>query len=561
MNKKLILPLLITVIALGYASCSRRDKVLATVGSQRITVGEFEEAYQAPPMTLDSAELSGAKRKMLDRMVEDKLLVAEAVSRGLDKDPATVREIEELGNNVLLGKLYQEEFQKKNQPGDKQLREVYKKIGTMVRARHILVQAEDEARGIAKALKGGAKFEDLARKQSIDSASGQQGGDLGWFGYGQMVEEFQDQAFSLQPGQVSPPFKTRFGWHIIKVDSTRQTEKLPPFEQIKAQLKMQLEQMAAGKAQEQAAAYVNKRRQDAKIKIDQQAVRELADKQAKQYGQGRFPMPDVSSDEQKKTVLTYKGHSWTVQAMYDNIHLFLRDSLNLNDTAAVNKSLEGIASRELLVARAKAKGYERTAAVKAQLSRMRDEKLAGAVYQKEINDKVAVTPDSVQNYYKAHQKEFFQPALSAVDLIMAKTKADADEIFRTLASGAKFEMVARERSIDPSKNSGGTLGRLARDDPYYPEIAKKAFEAPLNKATQPFATKQGYAIIKVSGRTPQSQMPLNDQVKEQIRDNLMKARSEALFKEYVSELRKKYPVTINEQLLAQAGAAGPNKEK
>jgi len=89
-----------------------------------------------------------------------------------------------------------------------------------VKASHILVSTQDEAKHVLAELKAGKTFEELARKYS-SCPSREQGGDLGFFGKGQMVKEFEDAAFSLKPGTVSPPVKTQFGYHIIKVTGKR----------------------------------------------------------------------------------------------------------------------------------------------------------------------------------------------------------------------------------------------------------------------------------------------------------------------------------------------------
>jgi peptidyl-prolyl cis-trans isomerase C len=125
-----------------------------------------------------------------------------------------------------------------------------------VHARHILVESEDEAKAIEEELKKGADFAELAKKKSKDPGASD-GGDLGFFTKEQMVPEFSAVAFALEPGKISDPVKSQFGWHIIKVEEKRD-RKPPEFAQVKAQI----ETYVTRKAQ---ADYVAKLRETAKV--------------------------------------------------------------------------------------------------------------------------------------------------------------------------------------------------------------------------------------------------------------------------------------------------------
>src|SRR5262245_7590824 len=126
-----------------------------------------------------------------------------------------------------------------------------------VRARHILVATEAEAKAIVIEVNKGTDFAELARQKSKDPGAAAEGGDLGWFAKDQMVPEFADAAFKMTKGQVSEPVKTQFGWHVIKVEDKR-TKPVPDF----AKVKDQVETFVVRKAQ---ADYVAKLRESAKV--------------------------------------------------------------------------------------------------------------------------------------------------------------------------------------------------------------------------------------------------------------------------------------------------------
>ena len=126
-----------------------------------------------------------------------------------------------------------------------------------VRARHILVASEPEAKAILAEVNKGTDFAELAKQKSKDPGAAAEGGDLGWFDKEQMVPEFAEQAFKMNKGQVSEPVKTQFGWHIIKVEDKR-TKPVPEFDKVKDQI----ETYVMRKAQ---ADYIAKLREGGKV--------------------------------------------------------------------------------------------------------------------------------------------------------------------------------------------------------------------------------------------------------------------------------------------------------
>src|SRR5207248_4853731 len=134
-----------------------------------------------------------------------------------------------------------------------------------VRARHILVETEDEAKAIVQQIKDGGDFAEVAKEKSKDPGSAKDGGDLGYFVKGNMVPEFADVAFKMYPGQVSNPVKSQFGWHVIKLED-RRSRQVPDYEQVKNQI----ESFVARRAQTEFVAQL---REGAKIeRLDKPAT-------------------------------------------------------------------------------------------------------------------------------------------------------------------------------------------------------------------------------------------------------------------------------------------------
>jgi peptidyl-prolyl cis-trans isomerase C len=183
---------------------------------------------------------SEQKNQVLDELISMRLLSAQAEKEGLDKDPDTAAQLEVLRIRVLADADSQK-YLKGQEPTDAQLHAEYDTATasmdkTEYHARHILVSSKDQADQIIKKLKGGAKFEDLAKAQSLDTGSKANGGDLGWFTTSHMVKPFGDAVKDLKKGEITPqPVQTQYGWHVIQLEDTREAAP-PPFDQVKAQL-------------------------------------------------------------------------------------------------------------------------------------------------------------------------------------------------------------------------------------------------------------------------------------------------------------------------------------
>ena len=180
------------------------------------------------------------KNQVLDEMISMELMAAQAEKDGLDKDLDTAAQLEVLRMRVLADAASQK-IMKGQEPTDAQLHAEYETAvvsmdKTEYHARHILVASKDQAEQIIKKLKGGAKFEDLAKAQSLDTGSKATGGDLGWFTTSRMVKPFADAVKALKKGEITPePVQTQYGWHVIQLEDTREAAP-PPFDQVKAQL-------------------------------------------------------------------------------------------------------------------------------------------------------------------------------------------------------------------------------------------------------------------------------------------------------------------------------------
>ena len=222
------------------------------VPSSRVEVLKQQVERSGRPVTPD------VLAQIKEELVAREIFMQEAKKRGLDATDDYKNQIELARQTILIRELFAD-FQKKNPVTDADIQAEYDKFvaangGKEYRARHILVEKEDEAKALIADIKKGAKFEDLAKKASKDPGSGANGGDLDWAAAGSYVPEFSGAMVKLDKGQMTDtPVKSQFGFHIIRVDDVREAQ-LPKLEEVKPQIAQQLQQQKLSGFQESLRA-------------------------------------------------------------------------------------------------------------------------------------------------------------------------------------------------------------------------------------------------------------------------------------------------------------------
>ena len=216
---------------------------VAAVNGKNITQKQYQEHLkqrQAQSAKQGKKTAPISRQVILDELINREVLLQQAKKLKLDKDKKIKSQLEQLKNNLLIQALISKSPATKP-ISEKELKDVYdKQIGGAdpkeFKARHILVKEESKAKKLIEELNDGANFEETAKNEST-GPSGKNGGDLGWFSAAQMVPSFSEATSKLKKGTHSQkPVKTRFGYHIIKLEDSRKRE-LPKFEDVKNQIK------------------------------------------------------------------------------------------------------------------------------------------------------------------------------------------------------------------------------------------------------------------------------------------------------------------------------------
>lgn len=232
------------------ATAASADPIVIAAGELTIRQSEFENALKTLPAEYQQYAMGAGKKQFADDYLRMKILSVQGMKAGLDKDAEVVRQLDLMRENLVANAQLQR-LEKSIVVSNEDLKKVYdskKNEYELVGARHILIafkgspaaqpgkpelteeQAKAKATELRKQIVAGASFEEIAKKESDDTGSGANGGELGEFNHGQMVPEFETAAFAAKVGEITEPVRTQYGYHIIKVDKHDFT----PFENVKA---------------------------------------------------------------------------------------------------------------------------------------------------------------------------------------------------------------------------------------------------------------------------------------------------------------------------------------
>ena len=249
-------------------------EAVATYRGRKLTSEAIAQEFEhlpAPSRTYLTAP--DRKRQFVENLIMNDLLYEEGQKAGYDKEPEIERQVNDMRKRLVVQRVMRQ-YQNPPTITDEQVRAYYDQNPTLysttqVHASHILVKDEDTARQILAEVKAHPdKFPDIAREKSTDTISAKKGGDLGTFGPGRMVPEFEKAAFALKPGEISDVVKTQYGYHIIMVTERKEGEP-KPFDNVKEQIRATLRNRGL---QDQVQAHFDQLKKDADVKIDDDAL-------------------------------------------------------------------------------------------------------------------------------------------------------------------------------------------------------------------------------------------------------------------------------------------------
>ena len=468
----------------------------------------------------------------MEDVIKNKVLEKIAEERGY-LDSLEQTPYEEMKEVTLIRRLYKETIQNKVKVNPADVVEFHKMKTKRLRVKKIVVKRLHFANKIWARLKRGMKFDELARRYSIDKHSKRRGGDIGWVVWRWAPDPITKHAFNLKKGQFSKPFWTRQGWTIIYVED----ESLMPkntYEQEKASLEMTIGRIIA---RDKATKHINTITKILRIKFKKKGLDIIA-RRGKYIP--RNNIPNFEANEMNEPVATTSMGVYTIQDFINSLKISRRKP-NYGEEDNVKSFIQWQLIYKLLYSEAVRRNINLEPEIKKRLESLKEGELIQFLVKKDIEPYILPSDSELMDYYKKSIDEYTIPEERKVYEILVTTKDTADFIYAQLRKGKNFSKLAKQYSKHWTKARGGEVGFIPKGR--MPDIDKVVFSMPIGRYSKPFSVRNGWAIVKVTDMKKSSTRPF-EQVKNRVRMSLRKEKTQEMMNKLYEENKDKIGVEI-----------------
>ena len=488
-NIKLLIfkALLTTVIINLLPDCTTlKEDVLAVVDNRILTVDDFISRYQSSRQKTNFPDNLQVRKEFFENMINEELFIFEAERRGYHQDHAGEWENERLKIQTLLDFYLQKTVFNKIQIQEAELKNLYIRLNTKIKARHLYAGSRRQADSIYTELQQGHSFEAIAKRIFHDPQLRDTGGSLGYFTVDEMDPAFEEVAFALKIGEISQPVRTAQGYSIIQVQDRITKPLLTESEYIKHRVKLE-NYWRTRKQKIAVQEYVDSLRQALNVTFNTPVIEKLWQFLRRNNSdtliekRSYFQIKDSLKDEE---LVRSKIGIWDIQTFQQYAqftseaqHKWIRNQENLEDFIA------GLVIRAWILSRAEDLKLAQSDAYKTTVQQKLDDYLLKRMEQT-IHESMNMPEDSLQKYYQLNPDKFVIPPKIHLREIVLNNESDAAEVKNRLMNGMSFEKLAKEYSIRRwSADNDGDIGAFTRED--LSQYADRLFPLKRNEWTGP----------------------------------------------------------------------------
>jgi len=523
------------------------ERVLATVNGQPVLLEDVEQRLDSLHRSASEEGAPGGidMERLMFQVINDVLLGQEARTLGMEEDEKLRSKVDKYRDETIVRHLQREEIGDRVEPTEEEVRQVFKEEYRAVTLRIVTAYERPEAEEMLHLLENGADMTKLATERSVDPYA-QRGGLAYELPRVDLQRDIRRVAFQLVPGQVAGPIRTDLGWSVIRVESFTEADAgrfadLEPLCRRMARMtnKKMLERELAAKAQDKI-----------KVTIDSEVAGSV---QPERLPDGRI-MPKV---ENKEAIVARLGDLRVITAGDYARALVGRWKGVRNMDAAIAAApmiLRTVVDRELLVAEALRRGYDKRPDVQRSVHAYETQLLVPLYLEEVVGGNVQVTADEIKAYYEAHKEEFHRPPRVRLAQITVETEEEAQQITEQLRKGTDFTWLARQRSIDRLKDTGGDRGWY-EPQPGVDDFNQDLFTAKVGHVLEPFGMPGNYIVVKVTARQEQGIYEFGE-ISGNLRETVYQESLRKEMEAFMDKLRSRAEIEINEELLTQLDIKG-----
>ncbi|MFH1686711.1 MAG: peptidyl-prolyl cis-trans isomerase [bacterium] len=548
---KLIATFAVVLMALAMISCGGMgDQTVAVVNDYEITMQEFQDYFPSDQFTFASAEDElESKKEALDSIVITRLLVQAAYEKGMDESEELARVVLANKDNFLLDALYKMEVSDRATASDTEIRNFYEKLDTRIRLSQMIIADRDTAQAVFERLTAGESFDKLAYDYSLVPSAKKDKGDLGYITWGALLDEAQEVAFQMQPGELSPPIESFLGYHILKVHDRVPNEERRSLEAMKDDISQQIIGLKSYRLTRQFFDYLKEKYP---IKIDTATCQYVLHKRETMYPpqllstlpRNDFDQEQLDRNEKELVLATWNGGQMTLLQYLTQVSVVPRHIRpDLDDYDSLATIIFVIKRNDMMVIEAYERGLDADDDFQRKLRLFKELNMAEMMH----NDSVPKPPDPdegmIRQYYDEHPDEFMSPAKVRVYEILLRDELKANQLKEQIRTKAQFKDKAMELTERPGRRPvGGDLDYFSRDA--FPEIFDAAWGTPVGQMSGPVLDRGKYSLFWVEDKVdPELKDFLG--VKRGIFEKLVLQNNQAAFEAWVNDRRSKSDIRLN----------------
>jgi len=509
--------LMVIALSLIIGCGSSSSEKVATVGGRDITLDRVRD-YDKMFMTVFETpeEEFEAKKAFVDSLVDIELLIMGAYRNDLDIDQEVLQVVDQEKPRFLLDELFKKKILPQISVSESEVEAAYNKMKSEYHIKHIMVEEKELADSLYEVVTNGTDFEQIAREFSIDRQSAMNGGDLGYITWGGYSDDFQDEVFQLTRGQISRPFETGSGWHIVKLIDKRDTDPRP-LEEEEFRIRNIIQQK---KNQVVMSEYLETLYERSEIELNEKtytSVRDFIDRVYPDTLGGKYfkkVMIDLAllEDYQKSEILaTFPGGEITVQGYFEAIQQIPAPNRpDFKDKEGVRRVIFNINLNYFLTRAAQAEKLEESSEYKDVIESFKETVMADKMRILIVQGIPEPTEDEIYDYYSTNADEFATQRKIKVREIMSKDPELAESLRTVIDDGGDFkELASRHTSRPAYKPKGGDLGYFAPNE--HPVIYRHAQDMNIGDIKGPIQiADNAWSIIMLEDTKTPEVPPIED---------------------------------------------------